>query len=131
LEQRKRQRPEYVARQRDLTNQANERFRHEVLTRYGGDPPRCACCRTHEIVFLTLDHVNGDGASERRLAAAERGIDGRGFAGIRFYRWLKRNGWPDGYQVLCWNCNTAKHRLGVCPHRLRRKVRGQQLTLRM
>ncbi len=26
------------------------------------------------------------------------------------------NGYPDGFQVLCANCNMAKDRPGGCPH---------------
>ena len=37
-------------------------------------------------------------------------------AGLFCIRWLKRNGYPAGYQVLCFNCNFAKHRKGACPH---------------
>lgn len=33
-----------------------------------------------------------------------------------FYRWIKKNGFPDSVQVLCWNCNCAKGIYGYCPH---------------
>jgi hypothetical protein len=32
------------------------------------------------------------------------------------HRWLKNSGYPPGFQVLCFNCNFAKHRKGQCPH---------------
>jgi hypothetical protein len=31
-----------------------------------------------------------------------------GFAGYGFYTWLKKNGFPEGLQVLCMNCNWVK-----------------------
>jgi len=30
--------------------------------------------------------------------------------------WLKKNNWPEGFQVLCYNCNSAKRVDGICPH---------------
>lgn len=72
------------------------------------DPPSCACCRETEEVFLTLDHIEGGGNADRR----SRGHKG----GTQAYRELKREGFPPGFRVLCWNCNFAYHLLGVCPH---------------
>lgn len=31
--------------------------------------------------------------------------------------WLKTNGYPDGFQTLCHNCNMAKGFYGICPHK--------------
>ena len=43
-----------------------------------------------------LSHINGGGASHRRIARNN------------VYGWLKRNGYPEGYQVLCMNCQLIK-----------------------
>jgi hypothetical protein len=74
----------------------------------------CRCCGETEHDFLALDHVNDDGAEQRRQLAAELG----GLpTGERFYRWLARRGFPDiGLQVLCHNCNHAKRLRDGCPH---------------
>ena len=33
------------------------------------------------------------------------------------YGWLRRNSYPEGFQVLCHNCNLGKKiNGGVCPH---------------
>jgi hypothetical protein len=32
------------------------------------------------------------------------------------YVWLRDNGWPEGYRVLCHNCNSARGLYGYCPH---------------
>lgn len=80
-----------------------------VFTYYGGYI--CACCGEDEQLFLTIDHVNNDGADHRR----EMGTPHQ--SGQRLYRWLVKNGFPDGFQVLCMNCNYGKHQNGgVCPH---------------
>jgi len=35
----------------------------------------------------------------------------------KFYRWLVENDFPEGFQILCHNCNFAKsHNPGGCPH---------------
>lgn len=78
-----------------------------VMERLGG---RCVCCGETELVFLTIDHVEGGGTAERRTRKEA-------------YTWerVKKEGYPEGrYQVLCWNCNAAKHfdPLG-CPHQRR------------
>lgn len=88
----------------------NARMRLEVLARYGGF---CTCCGEAEFRFLTIDHVNNDGAEHRR----ERG-GGQG-NGTNIYRWLKAHHFPvSGFQVLCYNCNCAKAITGECPHKL-------------
>lgn len=79
-------------------------LRIEALTRYGGV---CVCCGESEQIFLCIDHVDGGGNAHRREI-------GQG----SLYYWLRRNDWPEGYQVLCHNCNYATSH-GGCPHVLR------------
>lgn len=86
--------------------EANQRLRLECLNAYGG--PICVCCGETELVFLTLDHIANDGAEHRRKIGLRSG------AGL--YRYLIRNNFPPGLQVLCWNCNEAKRIQGSCPH---------------
>lgn len=83
-------------------------LKRQVLSHYSGGEPRCACCSELHIDFLTIDHVNGGGNEHRR----HENISGS----TSFYRWLRDRGFPDGFQVLCWNCNCAK-RDGICPHK--------------
>lgn len=84
-------------------------LRMAALAAYGG---RCACCGEDTPEFLAIDHVNGDGAEHRKTLAKS----GRGGAGTPTYRWLKRNGYPEGFRVLCHNCNIAIGFYGACPH---------------
>lgn len=79
---------------------------------YGG--PVCACCGEDQYEFLTIDHVNGDGAEHRRKLKKKHGYV------VEIYRWLKNNRYPEGFQVLCWNCNCAKAHFGQCPHETER-----------
>jgi len=81
----------------------------EAIEVYGG---RCQCCGEDELAFMTLDHVENNGAEHRR-ELKELGVKGS----AAFYKWLKNNQWPKGYQVLCFNCNVGRHiNGGVCPH---------------
>lgn len=82
----------------------------ETFNRYGG--AKCNCCgESGHISFLALDHIDNNGAAERKELARNGG-------GSNFYKYLKKRGWPAGYQVLCHTCNVAKHlNGGVCPHK--------------
>src|SRR3990167_10418551 len=92
---------------------ARKRIREATFAAYGGSV--CACCGETELKFLTLDHINNDGAAFRRRIAGKRAA-----AGYTTYRWLAKNGFPVGYQVLCMNCNYGKRmNNGVCPHKTR------------
>jgi hypothetical protein len=90
-----------------------QRVRDAVFSAYGGY--RCVCCGETERAFLTLDHVENDGAKWRRETLGSRSM-----AGYRTYAWLFRHSFPPGYQVLCMNCNHGKRmNHGVCPHQER------------
>ena len=92
---------------------SNLKLKRQVMDAYGG---ACSCCGETELVFLTIDHMNDDGAEHRRQLAAERG-GSWGQAGAPTYRWLRDNGFPEGFQVMCANCNCGKQwNGGVCPH---------------
>lgn len=79
-------------------------FRH-----YSGGDPKCACCEEPNLVFLVIDHIEG-GGNEHRKQTRTRG-------GYSFYLWLIREGFPEGFRVLCHNCNMATGTLGYCPHK--------------
>jgi hypothetical protein len=72
-----------------------QKLKMKVLKHYGGDPPKCARCGIKDPRVLTIDHINGGGNRQRKDLHAW---------GHRFYYWLKRNGYPSGFQVLCMNC---------------------------
>ena len=79
--------------------------KEKVLDAYGKS---CACCGEAQVLFLTIDHVNNDGAAHRSKI-------GNGSSNL--YTWLIKNGFPERFQVLCSNCNLGKHlNGGVCPH---------------
>lgn len=95
--------PEKLKAQYERHSARMREFRREVLGAYGG---KCTCCGEATFEFLTIDHINNDGAQHRKEVGESWAI----------YRWLKKQGYPDGFQVLCFNCNCAKQFSGQCPH---------------
>lgn len=77
-----------------------------ALTYYGGKPPMCNCCKEDIYEFLSIDHINGGGKKHRDKIKRHQ-----------LYDWLVNNNFPDGFQVLCFNCNFAKGHFGECPHK--------------
>lgn len=102
--------PACVEKHRRSHQEWVRKLKHEVFAHYGG--PRCACCGETGLAFLSLDHVAGNGAEQRKEL---------GLTGLKFYRWLKKQGFPSGFQVLCMGCNWAKRRHRFCPHQLIRE----------
>jgi hypothetical protein len=76
------------------------RVRIEILTHYGNGIAKCAMCGIEDMRVLTIDHINGGGKKHRESINKKAGHD--------FYKWLKDNAYPDGYQVLCANCQWIK-----------------------
>jgi len=78
----------------------------KVFDYYGYE---CVCCGESEVFFLDVDHINNDG---------HRWKDKNGKRATRnVYQWLVQHRFPEGFQILCANCNQGKRRnKGVCPH---------------
>jgi hypothetical protein len=90
------------------TKRNQDRCREQVFAAYGGY--KCSCCGETEPMFLSIDHIANNGGQERRSGVYAG-------SGTAFYAWLRKNGFPEGYQVLCMNCQIGKHKNGgVCPH---------------
>ena len=85
--------------------ESNHRLTNEVIDAYGG---KCKCCGETRREFLSIDHIDGNGNKQKR----EIGV--RDSAGL--YRWLRQNNYPEGFQVLCFNCNMGKRNYSVCPY---------------
>ncbi len=80
-------------------------LRLEALEHYGNGHPQCACCGEDRMEFLAIDHIYGGGGQHRK----KEGIH-------HLVRWLKKNGYPPGFRVLCHNCNFSLGAYGYCPH---------------
>lgn len=85
-----------------VSHRYTRKLRLTILAAYGN---KCVCCGEAREEFLTIDHINGDGADERRRIT------------IPLYAWIKKQNFPkDKYRLLCWNCNCSIGRYGYCPH---------------
>jgi hypothetical protein len=89
---------------REARRKEYAKLRAEVLAAYGG---KCTCCGESHPNFLAIDHVNGGGNRHRKEI---------GGGGHVMWRWLRKSGYPEGFQILCHNCNQAKGFYGACPH---------------
>ena len=87
-----------------------ERLAKTVMEHYSNGPAKCACCGESERDFLVIDHVAGHGNEHRRKTF------GRIQGGWQIYKWLIDQGFPSGFQVLCFNCNASKGKHGLCAH---------------
>jgi len=96
-----RKNPEYQA---TIRKRYYEKWKKVVFDHYGND---CSCCGEDEPKFLTIDHVENDGAAHRKEVAP----------GSTLFRWIIKNDFPETFRILCFNCNSGRyHNGGVCPH---------------
>tara|TARA_Y100000034_G_scaffold104648_1_gene131348 strand:+ start:10623 stop:11318 length:696 start_codon:yes stop_codon:yes gene_type:complete len=83
------------------SNKAYYKTRVEVLGHYSPDLSCVHCGFDSHLSPLSIDHVNGDGSKHRKEMKKTKGHS-------NIYYWLKRNNFPDGFQVLCMNCQFIK-----------------------
>lgn len=92
--------PKYKDNKREYQRELTSRYKHRFLEMYGN---ACSCCGETIFDFLTIEHKQGQQKITRRT-------------GLVAYRDAVQEYRPDLYEVLCWNCNCAKGKLGYCPH---------------
>lgn len=77
----------------------------QIFEAYGA---RCNCCGETNTGFLSIDHVNGGGNEHRKSVGG----------GAQVYLDIIRRGFPEDFQILCYNCNLGRQwNEGVCPHK--------------
>lgn len=81
------------------TNEQQKAFHRrrklEAIDHYGG---KCSCCGENQNEFLFI-------VSEVKRKRQ-----------TQIYNWLFKKNWPQGYQVICFNCNNARLIFKECPH---------------
>ncbi len=85
---------------REYNKKARRKLKTDALNAYSENGAHCFNCKTREIDFLCLDHIDNDGAKCRKLRGG----------GNSFFFWLRKNKYPKKLrlQVLCYNCNNYK-----------------------
>jgi len=73
-------------------------IRKKVLCFYSGGELKCKDCGISDIRVLCLDHINGDGYIHRKIVGGS----------VNVYVDLIARNFPEGFQVLCQNCNLIK-----------------------
>ena len=68
----------------------------DVLTYYGNGKLACVQCGESRPACLSIDHINGGGNQHKKSISGS------------MYPWLQREGYPEGYQTLCMNCQWVK-----------------------
>lgn len=81
------------------TKRSSQRLKEEVFSHYGNGYIGCVNCGETRLACLSIDHIKGRTEKEKNKT---------GLKGVAMYRWLKRNRYPKGYQVLCMNCQWIK-----------------------
>ena len=80
----------------------SESMKVSAINIYSNGDACCAICRIADMDVLCLDHIANDGKAHRELIKSEmKTLYGH-------YHWCKKNDYPAGFQVLCFNCNMKK-----------------------
>lgn len=87
-------------RERQYTRNNLWHKRQEILFYYSNGCMKCELCNEEDLDVLTIDHINGGGKRHRCNLRLD---------GTELYRWLLKNNFPEGYRVLCRNCNWKEH----------------------
>lgn len=99
---------EWREKNREKLQKRYRKYRIECLSHYSKGEMKCVCCGEDTYEFLCLDHINGGGTAHRKSLGTK--------GGNSFFWYLRMQGYPKGFQVLCNNCNMAKGKNGICPH---------------
>lgn len=105
---------EYKDKNRVLAKHRRKDRRARIIDHYGSE---CVCCGELEPIFLSIDHINNDGADHRAHITKKRGR-GKAAGSTTMYKWIEKNNYPTNLQLLCHNCNMGRHlNGGICPHK--------------
>jgi hypothetical protein len=88
--------PSLLKKHREKVKKQRWELKLEVLKHYSPEL-KCARCGFNDVRALSIDHINGGGSRHIKKIGASK-----------FYRWLKKNNYPSGFQVLCMNCQFIK-----------------------
>ena len=97
-------------------------LKQEICEAYGG--VICVGCGETEIGVLQLDHIDGGGKAH----ALDIGGGDLNRGRAMMYRWVRDNGFPPGFRILCANCNIRAKRGLPFPNPIKPRKRTQPCT---
>lgn len=83
---------------RDQCREAHTKRKLVLIRHYSNGTMSCSQCGYSDIRALCIDHINNNGAEEKRIHGGSS----------RVWAHIIKQGFPKGYQVLCCNCNQIK-----------------------
>jgi hypothetical protein len=88
---------------KNKSSRENDRINKElVMMHYSNGLIRCNCCHENYYEGLALDHIHAGGKKHREQVG-------------NYWSWFIKNDYPEGFQVLCHNCNGMKGTQKECP----------------
>ena len=76
--------------------ETRKQLKLEISSHYSSNL-KCNSCGFSDIRALSIDHIKGNGNKHRKAIGH-----------MDFYQWIKKNNFPKGFQVLCFNCQWIK-----------------------
>lgn len=98
----------YIEKNKEKIREKRQSKRVLVLTHYCGGQPKCECCGELHLEFLNLHHKHLNGTNHRKEINRY---------GSSFYQWIISNNYPEGFKVLCYNCNMCIGFYSECYHK--------------
>ena len=110
----KKQKPAMIARynenKKDINariSERNSKLRLQIIKYYSNGVMVCGCCGESIVEFLTIEHTFGKKTNNKNYNSD----------GYHLYSWIVKKDYPNGFEILCYNCNCAKGKYGICPHK--------------
>lgn len=101
----KKRHPEVYEEMREWSKKNHSELKYLVFSHYSKNKIQCECCGENEFEFMTVDHIDGIHKTKHPKLRS-----------VFLYRWLEKNNFPEGYQILCYGCNLLKSNNSICPH---------------
>jgi hypothetical protein len=107
-----RETPEVMKKAKEFRT-SNALVRFNILSEYSklhsnSDIPCCRCCgENFHIDFLDIDHIAGRKQMDSIPELVAIGYSSK-LKNMFLLNWIIENNFPDGFQILCKNCNMGK-----------------------
>jgi hypothetical protein len=111
----------YRDSEKGIRGRRKKLLHHYSKLHSNSDVPCCRCCGEMQIDFLALDHIIGKKQMDSVPELVAIGYSSK-IRQSKLPYWITDNNFPEGFQILCHNCNFAKghSKDGKCPHEAER-----------